>query len=173
MIEEKIIIVGGGPAGAAGAWKLKQRGITPLVLDKYAFPRPKVCAGWVTPDVFRLLEFQGEDYPYTISQFDRIHFHMFGIKIPVPTRQYAVRRYEFDAWMISRACVPVHTHCVKNITRKNGFYIIDDQYRCRYLIGAGGTHCPVYKTFFAQKRSRPSKSLIVAVEKEYPYDILS
>ncbi|MDQ1269419.1 MAG: hypothetical protein QG618_726 [Thermodesulfobacteriota bacterium] len=171
MINKEIIIVGGGPAGAACAWKLKQRGITPLVLDKYSFPRPKVCAGWITPAVFRLLELRGDDYPYTLSQFDRINFHLFGLKIPVPTRQYAVRRYEFDAWLICRAGVPVNTHCVRNITRKNGFYIIDDQYQCKYLIGAGGTHCPVYKTFFTQTRPRPPKSLIVAVEKEYPYDI--
>jgi flavin-dependent dehydrogenase len=172
MINKEIIIVGGGPAGAACAWKLKQRGITPLVLDKYSFPRPKVCAGWITPAVFRLLELRGDDYPYTVSQFDRINFHLFGLKIPVPTRQYAVRRYEFDAWLICRTGVPVNTHCVRNIIRKNGFYIIDDQYQCKYLIGAGGTHCPVYKTFFTQTRPRRPKSLIVAVEKEYPYDIL-
>lgn len=172
MINKEIIIVGGGPAGAACAWKLKQRGITPLVLDKYSFPRPKVCAGWITPAVFRLLELRGDDYPYTVSQFDRINFHLFGLKIPVPTRQYAVRRYEFDSWLICRTGVPVNTHCVRNIIRKNGFYIIDDQYQCKYLIGAGGTHCPVYKTFFTQTRPRRPKSLIVAVEKEYPYDIL-
>ncbi|WP_320043734.1 hypothetical protein [uncultured Desulfobacter sp.] len=84
---------------------------------------------------------------------------MFGIKIPVPTRQYAVRRYEFDAWMISRAHVPVKTHCVKNIIRKNGFYIIDDQYRCRYLIGAGGTHCPVYRSY--PEKSIPDRSWLL------------
>lgn len=51
-----VIIVGGGPAGAACAWKLSQHQVDLLVLDKATFPRVKPCAGWITPLVLRDLK---------------------------------------------------------------------------------------------------------------------
>jgi flavin-dependent dehydrogenase len=45
--------------------------------------------------------------------------------------------------------------------------MINDTYRCRYLVGAGGTHCPVYRTFFRQLNPRLQESQIVALEDEY------
>ena len=72
--------------------------------------------------------------------------------------------------MILRAHVPVHTHKVKHVKKHKGYYIIDDTYQCRYLVGAGGTHCPVYKKFFAKTDPRPVKAMISAVEKECQCD---
>jgi len=170
MIESKIIVVGGGPAGSACARFLKRAGLETLILDKKPFPRPKTCAGWVTSKVFKALDLNPKSYPHTLKRFDRIYFHLFGIELPVRTCQYAIRRYEFDEWMILRAQVQVHTHKVKHIRNHNGYYIIDDTYRCRYLVGAGGTHCPVYKNFFGMTDPRPVKAMISAVEKEYQCD---
>jgi len=170
MIESKIIVVGGGPAGSACARVLKQADLSTLILDKKPFPRSKTCAGWVTPEVFKTLELNPESYPHTLNRFDRIHFHLFGVALPVRTCQYAIKRYEFDEWMILRARVPVHTHKVKHIRKHNGYLIIDDTYQCKYLVGAGGTHCPVYKNFFGKTDPRPVKAMISAVEKEYQCD---
>jgi len=39
------VVVGGGPAGATCAWRLASEGGAVQVLDRSAFPRPKVCAG--------------------------------------------------------------------------------------------------------------------------------
>ena len=52
------IIVGGGPAGSSCAWGLRRRGIDCLVLDRAAFPRLKLCAGWITPEAVRDLELE-------------------------------------------------------------------------------------------------------------------
>ena len=38
-----VIVVGAGPAGAASAILLAERGFDVLVLDRAAFPRPKLC----------------------------------------------------------------------------------------------------------------------------------
>ena len=38
-----VAIVGAGPAGATCAWYLARRGIRPLLLEKRAFPRDKLC----------------------------------------------------------------------------------------------------------------------------------
>ena len=48
-----VLVVGGGPAGSACAWKLRQAGLDVIVMDRAAFPRDKVCAGWITPQVRR------------------------------------------------------------------------------------------------------------------------
>lgn len=170
MITADIIVVGGGPAGSACAWRLRQLGFEAIILDKKVFPRQKICAGWITPSVFDLLEIRPEDYPYGLRKIHRIFFYLYGIKIPIKTTQYAIRRQEFDDWMISRSQAPVVTHAVKNIIKNGSSYIIDDHYRCRYLVGAGGTHCPVLKNIFQRTDQRLKESLIVAVEKEYQCD---
>jgi flavin-dependent dehydrogenase len=170
MIESEVIIVGGGPAGSTCAWKLNQSGIKTVVLDRKTFPRHKVCAGWITPKVIKDLELKIEDYPHSILTFKRLHFRFNGKRLPVRTRQYSIRRYEFDHWLLQRAGVPVHQHSVNHIRKEHGQYIIDDRFRCKYLVGAGGTHCPVYRTFFRKANPRAQELLITAMEDEFLYE---
>jgi flavin-dependent dehydrogenase len=73
--------------------------------------------------------------------------------------------------MVNRSGVPVVTHQVREIQRQGADYIIDGQYRCRYLVGAGGSHCPVYHTFFRQIKPRIKEQLVATLEKEFPYDV--
>jgi menaquinone-9 beta-reductase len=134
---------------------------------KKPFPRKKLCAGWISPDLFGSLECAPDTYPHPLTRIPRIHFHLFGVRIPVRTYQFAVRRIEFDHWLIRRAGVPVHTHPVKTILKTRDRYVIDDRFECRYLVGAGGTHCPVRRTFIDPVQARPEKALISAVEKEF------
>lgn len=163
------IIIGGGPAGSTCAWKLRRAGVDTIVIDKQAFPRTKLCAGWITPKVLRDLELSPQAYPHSLLRFDRLHIFVHGRKFIVRTRQYSIRRYEFDHWLLQRAGVPVHQHTVKNIRQDGEFFIVDGLYRCKYLIGAGGTNCPVYRTFFAERNPRAEMQRIVAMEEEFPY----
>ena len=168
MVDAEIIIVGGGPAGAACAWQLKRAGWQVVILDKAVFPRVKVCAGWIQPGVFAMLGASPRDYPSLLVSFNALWFHFPGVTVPVPTRQYAVRRLEFDHWLLQRAGVPVYPHRVKKIIRTGTGFVIDDTWQCRYLVGAGGTHCPVRGALFARCRPRQPDALIMAVEREYP-----
>jgi len=170
MLEADVIIVGGGPAGAACAWKLHQDGLSVIVLDKKDFPRPKLCAGWITPGVFRDLQLQKEDYPHGLLTFRKLYFHAYGRTLGVATCQHSIRRIEFDHWLLQRARVPVRRHKVRQIRRENGTYVIDEAFCCRHLVGAGGTHCPVYRTFFKEARPRNAHRLITTVEEEFEYD---
>ena len=61
-------------------------------------------------------------------------------------------------------------HSVRNIRRERGVYVIDDAFECRYLIGAGGTRCPVYRTLFRAANPRASGLQTVTLEHEIPYD---
>ena len=54
-----VVIVGGGPAGAATAWWLARAGVNVVVLDKARFPRPKPCSEYMSPQASRLLEEMG------------------------------------------------------------------------------------------------------------------
>ena len=169
MIETDVIIVGGGPAGASCAWRLRQNNIKCLILDQHTFPRIKICAGWITPEVIQDLNLNISDYPYGITTFNSFHISIRKLKFKLCTNQYAIRRVEFDDWLLHRAGVPFKLHNVKTITQTGNKYIIDDMYASKYLIGAGGTHCPVYRTFFSKISPRSKESFIVALEEEFPY----
>ena len=170
MTEARVIIVGGGPAGATCAWELRRLGIRDvLILDKSEFPRLKLCAGWITPRVLKSLRLRPDAYPHALLVFDRLHFHFHGKARPIRTRQFSVRRYEFDRWLLERSGVPVENHTVETIRQEKGSYIVDETYRCRYLVGAGGTYCPVYRTFFASRFPRPREKMITTLEIEFPY----
>jgi flavin-dependent dehydrogenase len=165
-----VVIVGGGPAGSSAAQRLVRAGAEVLVLDRERFPRVKLCAGWVTPEVLRDLEFDRASYPHRFLTFDRVHVHLKAFHRRARCVQHSIRRWEFDAWLLERSGVPVEQHHVRQIRRVNGDFVIDDAYRCRYLIGAGGTSCPVYRTFFRDLNPRRPELQMVTFEHEIPYD---
>ncbi len=165
------IIVGGGPAGSSCAWRLKKQGKPVLILDKESFPRLKLCAGWITSKVMEKLEFSPEDYPHSILKLKTKMYiaPLFFSLGRWPTRwtDYSIRRIEFDRWLLERSQAQVINHHVQKIEKKGSNYIIDERYECKYLVGAGGTGCPVRRTFFPNQRVQ--KKQIVILEKEFKY----
>ncbi len=151
MRDVESIIVGGGPAGSSCARELITSGRNCLVLERKRMPRVKLCAGWVTPKVIADLDIQPAEYPHGIVQLDTLKI-FFGRKhrfsITTKTSQYSIRRVEFDAWLLKRSGAQVAQHTVRHIERENGSFSIDGEFRCQYLVGAGGTNCPVKKAFF-------------------------
>jgi flavin-dependent dehydrogenase len=166
----EVLIVGGGPAGSSAARRLKQAGVDVLVLDKERFPRLKLCAGWITPDVVSDLDMNIESYPHRFLTFEKLHIHVKGLHLRVPCVQHSIRRFEFDAWLLEQSGAPVVEHTVRNIRREAGSYVIDDAFSARYLIGAGGTRCPVYRTFFRDQNPREIELQTVTLEHEIEYD---
>jgi flavin-dependent dehydrogenase len=170
MKKTEVLIVGGGPAGAACAWQLKQNNIDCMILDQAQFPRFKPCAGWITPEVLRDLQMDVSDYPYGLTSFSQFDISLAGIHFKLRTRQYSIRRFEFDHWLLQRSGAAVDSHRVKEIVMNGQEFVIDGGYTAHYLVGAGGTHCPVYHQLFKPCLSNPKKSLIVAQEEEFQYD---
>ena len=169
MREADLIIVGGGPAGSACAWKAKQLGLDVVVLDRAEFPRLKLCAGWVTPQAVKDLSLDVDEYPHSFLTFDRIHAHIKGFNFKLKTTQHSIRRYEFDDYLLKRAGAEVHRHYVKKIERREGHYVIDEQFSAPYLVGAGGTKCPVYRQLFREINPRAKELQTVTFEHEFPY----
>ena len=166
-----VLIVGAGPAGTSCGATLQSAGLDCLLVDRVEFPRSKVCAGWITPQIWNHLKVDPKDYPYPLTHFGSFQVAIKNLKFKLPTHQYAIRRIEFDHWLLERSGVKFEFHEVKEIQKIDGGYEIDGEYRCKYLIGAGGTHCPVNKVFFSPAAQRPKRSFIVAMEDEFQTDI--
>lgn len=165
-----VIVVGGGPAGSTCAWKLREAGLDVIVLDRATFPRHKLCAGWVTPETLSDLELDPRDYPLSLMTFDELHLHWKALTVRLKSRQHSIRRFEFDDFLLRRASVRVLQHKVCEIHRDGGDHIVDGEFRARFLVGAGGTACPVYRTLFHDRNPRSSVLQTATYEQEFAYD---
>lgn len=163
-----VIVVGAGPAGAACAGTLSQEGVDVLLLDRHTFPRPKPCAGWLTPGVFDLLGVDPGGYPGLLAGFSRLHLRIGPLPVVRPGVQYAIRRSEFDAWLLERWALSPEKHEVRNIEDDGSNYTVDGSYSAPVIVGAGGTGCPVYRAFGYLERPRGPATEIIAMEEEFP-----
>ncbi|NQS91328.1 MAG: FAD-dependent monooxygenase, partial [Chloroflexi bacterium] len=142
MKHHQVVIVGGGPAGAACAGRLVQAGVDCIVLDKETFPRQKTCAGWITPRVFADLGVHPEEYPHDLTVYPNLKIYIKGFPLIRPGIQYAIRRIEFDNWLLKKSQALFIKHEVKQIQAAEQDFRLDGLYSADYLVGAGGTHCP-------------------------------
>lgn len=151
MIRCDALIVGGGPGGSTCARLLHNAGWNVIVADRARFPRDKVCAGWLTPEVFPLLDLDPAEYRRTGLTLQEITTFRTGIigNDLIETRyprvvSYAIRRCEFDDFLLRRARVRVLGGTpVATIRRGADTWIVNEEIETPVVIGAGGHFCPV------------------------------
>ncbi|HSG69054.1 MAG TPA: FAD-dependent oxidoreductase, partial [Planctomycetaceae bacterium] len=104
-----VLVVGGGPAGATCAARLREQGLTVIILDKATFPRHKTCGGWITPPIVRLLKLPIDEYgrENVAQPITGFRTGVIGGKPPVETNydaevSYGIRRCEFDHYLLKR-----------------------------------------------------------------------
>jgi flavin-dependent dehydrogenase len=165
-----VAIVGGGPAGSSCARELVSSGFDVVVLDRAQFPRTKLCAGWVTPQALSDLELHPDDYPRRFLTFDTLVLHWGWLKVGHASTQHSIRRYEFDDFLLRRSGAEIARHKVRTIEIDGPDFVIDGAFRCRYLVGAGGTACPVYRSLFHDLNPRARELQTATLEQEYPFD---
>lgn len=170
-----VLIVGGGPAGSTLAWKLRERGLDAAVLDKSAFPRDKVCAGWITPATTELLRLDKDDYSRgrVLQHINGFRTSMIG-GAEVVTRygstvSYGIRRSEFDNYLLRRSGARLLLgEPLRTMERKQGAWIINGGLSTPLVVGAGGHFCPVSR-FLRGNRAR-SEPAVIAQEAEFEMD---
>jgi geranylgeranyl reductase family protein len=167
------LIVGGGPGGSTAARLLRLAGWDVIVADRARFPRDKVCAGWLTPDVFPLLDLTPSEYPATGLTFQEITAFRTSVMggRSVETRyprvvSYAIRRCEFDTFLLRRAGVRVlEDTFVRTLRRDRDTWIVNEAIEAPIVIGAGGHFCPVARHL---RGNIDDRDPIVAKEAEFP-----
>ncbi len=158
----EVLVIGGGPAGSSCARELRRLGIDCHLLDQRAFPRDKVCAGWVTPRVFQSLDLDPDDYAAAGNVLQPIRGFRTGLigggarEFDYPgVVSYGIRRREFDHFLLRRAGVPLHLgRPVRGIERTRGGWRVNGEWEARVLVGAGGHACPVARHLGAVMGSR-------------------
>jgi geranylgeranyl reductase family protein len=110
-----VVVVGGGPAGAAAAARLAGRGFRTVLVDRASFPRDKVCGDFVGPmalaELADLGVAQAEAFTAT-SMMTRLALHIDAdepavMRIPkvdgIPGYGRVIPRLQLDAWIMDAA----------------------------------------------------------------------
>jgi flavin-dependent dehydrogenase len=170
------IIVGGGPAGSSCAAALVRAGGEVAVVDRARFPRDKVCAGWITPQVVTALDLDLEAYgrTLTLQPIGGFRTGVIGSSHVVDTSysspvSYGIRRCEFDNLLLARSGAQLFTgEGAASIRRSGGRWIVNDRLTAPVIVGAGGHFCPVARLLNAEARRPSNATLVVAQEAEFP-----
>jgi len=147
-----------------------------------------VCAGWVTPGVFRLLELDPEAYRatgLTIQTITGFRTSLIGDR-PIDTRyshvvSYAIRRCEFDDFLLRRSGAQVHGGTpLASLERRGDSWLVNGDIPARVIIGAGGHFCPVARQLAsvgrgftprqAGRKGPPHVRTVLAKEAEFPLE---
>jgi geranylgeranyl reductase family protein len=175
-----VLIVGGGPAGSSLAYALNSltdQGLKIAILDKAEFPRQKVCAGWVTPEVMRLLDIDLQDYSRSrvLQPIRGFRIGMLGQKMLESdyggeTVSYGIRRYEFDDYLLKRSGAELILGEPFRALQSQGpgkGFVVNNMYSASLVVGAGGHYCPVARAIGCKD---VSEQAVVAQEVEFEMD---
>lgn len=167
-----VLIVGGGPAGSTLAYSLRDSGLKIGILDKQSFPRQKICAGWVTPEVMRVLNLDLEDYAKKniLQKISGFKIGQLGQKqveshYPGEPVSYGIRRIEFDDYLLQRCEAElILQEAFKKMEKSEDGWLINEKYQAKLVVGAGGHYCPVARAIDSKG---VSELAVVAQEAEF------
>ncbi len=155
MIHDALVI-GAGPAGSTCARFLVQGGARVALVDRAPFPRVKLCGGWISAPIWDALGFGPREYPGGLWEWNTCHVSYGGEDRAIPCHGWFIRRFELDDFLLRRSGAELHLGVsVQEPARDDdGLWSIAGV-RARYLVGAGGTHCPVARLLAPPRPSGP------------------
>jgi geranylgeranyl reductase family protein len=107
-----VLVIGGGPSGAAAAYWLAQRGRRVLIVEKKRFPREKTCGDGLTPRAVRELHDMGLADPLgDYLRYEGLRSIAHGVTLELawpdhpdfPPYGYVIRRRDLDEMVAGQA----------------------------------------------------------------------
>ncbi len=172
-----LIVVGGGPAGAAAAMTARRAGLTVLLLDRAAFPRDKLCGGGITGRCREHLDAvfgpgAAGGLCLTTRRFRlRGDGRVLGQVSDAPPLQMTMRR-DFDAALLALAVQAgarlVERARVAAVDPAAGLVTLDDgrRFSAPLVIGADGVNSATARALFG--RAHDPATIGFALEVELP-----
>lgn len=165
-----VIVVGGGPGGAAAAYHLGEAGRQVLVLEKEVFPRYKACGGAISARF--LEEFPFDFEPVIESYVKAVTYAYRGESVTFDLPESPIRmamRADLDEFLLDHARAEVRQgDAVISIEEKADRVIVrtkkGKEFEGRYLVGADGPNSVVAHSLGLRR----SKILLGAIEVEAP-----
>lgn len=168
MLTADVVVVGGGPAGAAAAITSARAGADVLLVDKARFPRDKFCGDGLTAGALRLLEGLGLSPPsvgsWTVVEDVAVRSPSGRtVVLPLPRDGLfatVARRFELDARLVDlarAAGVQIEDGhaCTGAAQDAEGVDLEVDglgSVRCRWVVAADGIWSPLRKRLGVDER---------------------
>jgi geranylgeranyl reductase family protein len=167
-----VVVVGGGPAGAACAAAARQADpdARVLVLDRAGFPRDKVCGDAIAAETFDVLAGLGLDAAALtdgVPAVPRLRLHSPGggtSERPLPRPAVVVPREVFDDRLLTAALATgaqLRRHHVRRVEPGPDGVVVDGELLAGVLVGADGAESVVRRAVGA--RPNPPDALAVAI----------
>ena len=158
-VDYDVIIIGAGPAGAAGAKVLRSSGLKAAVIEKHSLPRYKCCSGLLSSRAQELINDLFGNIPDNIICKNKWIDFCIGksgyefLDFPGHTSLHVYRSL-FDDWLIANSGADILNSCFfvsyKHIENGTEVKIKKGrEYRilsCRFLIDASGSNSKIRKS---------------------------
>ncbi len=107
----QVLVVGGGPSGAASAYWLANSGVDVLLVEKKTFPRDKACGDGLTPRAVRQLIDMGFEFSDDVHKITGLRAYAGDIFLEMPWPEHSIypnwgatlQRFELDGRVTSLA----------------------------------------------------------------------
>ena len=135
-----VAVIGGGPAGSSAAREAAERGLSVLLFD-HAHPRRKACGGGLPVKGIEWMDAPDSAIECHMSSIS-FAYNDKKLKIPV-NKGKLIRRDDWDFYLYNQAKEAGAGHVaerVKSLVLESDVWIINGNYKAKYIIGADGVN---------------------------------
>jgi geranylgeranyl reductase family protein len=123
MTKYNVVIIGAGPAGSYLAYKLRNQGISTLLLEKKKFPRYKACAGGLSKKAYDIIFSENKNIENIVEKAVKkglyVRDNKFTFVEPNKDLIYMTYRSDLDNFLVKMAVDNKTVYFKDNVTIQN------------------------------------------------------